>query len=92
MLKERIYHIAYEVCKYMREREQPNQFADYEFCMYVSELAEAIEYAIANNDGKFLEQYYEVLNEELENLVGMKDCFKKEVKDLISLLDEWKFC
>ena len=90
MVKERMYFIAYEICKYMKEREMQNQFEDYEFCMYVAELAQAIEYAIENNDGKFLEQYYEVLNDELDNLVGMEEHFKKEVKYLIELLDEWK--
>ena len=89
MLKERMYYIAYEVCDYMRKREMQNQFEDYEFCMYVSELAQAIEYATENNDGKFLEQYYETLNDELKNLDGI-ECWTKEVEELISLLDEWK--
>lgn len=89
MTKERIYYIAYEVCNYMRNREAQNQFQDYEFCMYVSELAQEIEYAIENQNGKSLEQYYEVLNDELDNLVGMED-YIKEVKKLIELLDEWK--
>lgn len=90
MLRERMYYIAYEVCDYLRKREMQNQFENYEFCMYVSELAQAIEYAIENQDGKFLEQYYEVLNDELDNLVGMEDCFAKEVEELIDLLNEWK--
>lgn len=90
MTKERMYYIAYEVCDYMRKREMQNQFEDYEFCMYVAELAQAIEYAVENQDEKFLEQYYEVLNDELENLIGMEDYFTKEVKELIDLLDEWK--
>lgn len=89
MLKERMYYIAYEVCDYMRKREKQNQFEDYEFCMYVSELAQAIEYAVENQDGKFLEQYYEVLNDELENLNGVKE-WTKEVEELVGLLDEWK--
>lgn len=89
MLKERMYYIAYEICDYMRKREMQNQFENYEFCMYVSELAQAIEYAIENQDGKFLEQYYEVLNDELDNLCGVEDWIK-EVKELINLLDEWK--
>lgn len=89
MLKERMYFIAYEICNYMRKREMQKQFEDYEFCMYVSELAQAIEYAVENNDGKFLEQYYEVLNDELENLCGVEDWIK-EVEELIKLLDEWK--
>lgn len=90
MTKERMYYIAYEVCDYMRKREMQNQFEDYESCMYVAELAQAIEYAVENQDEKFLEQYYEVLNDELENLIGMEDYFTKEVKELIDLLDEWK--
>lgn len=89
MTNERTYYIAYEICNYLRNRESRNQFADYEFCMYVSELAQAIEYAMETQDGKFLEQYYEVLNDELDNLIGMEDYIKK-VKDLIDLLDEWK--
>lgn len=90
MTKERMYYIAYEICNYLRKREMQNQFENYEFCMYVAELAQAIEYAVENQDGKFLEQYYEVLNDELDNLVGMENCFKEEVKELIKLLDEWK--
>ena len=89
MTKERMYFIAYEVCDYMRKREMENQYTDYEFCMYVSELAQAIEYAVENQDGKFLEQYYEVLNDELENLCGVEDWIK-EVEELIELLDEWE--
>ena len=89
MTKERMYYIAYEICNYMRNREMQNQFQDYEFCMYVSELAEAIGYAVENQDGKILEQYYEVLNDELDNLIGMED-YIKEVEELIDLLNEWK--
>ena len=87
MTKERTYYIAYEVCNYMRNREMQNQFQDYEFCMYVGELAQAIEYAVENQDGKYLEQYYEVLNDELDNLVGIED-YMEEAKNLIALLDE----
>lgn len=89
MLKERMYFIAYEICNYMRKREMQTQFEDYEFCMYINELTQAIEYAVENQDGKFLEQYYEVLNDELENLDGNEDWIE-EVKELIDLLDEWK--
>ena len=89
MLKERMYFIAYEVCDYMRKREMMNQYTDYEFCMYVAELAQAIECAVDNQDGEILEQYYEVLNDELENLCGVEDWIK-EVEELIKLLDEWK--
>lgn len=89
MTKERAYYIAYEICDYMRNREMQNQFQDYEFCMYVSELAQAIEYAVENQNGKILEQYYEVLNDELDNLDGMED-YIAEVTMLIELLDEWK--
>lgn len=89
MTKERAYYIAYEICNYMRNREMQNQFQDYEFCMYVSELAQAIEYAVENQNGKILEQYYEVLNDELDNLNGMED-YITEVTMLIELLDEWK--
>lgn len=91
MTKERTYYIAYKVCDYMRKQEMQNQFRDYEFCMYVAELAQAIEYAAKSGDGKILEQYYEVLNDELENLVGMEDYFKTDVIELIELLNEWKF-
>lgn len=89
MIKERMYYIAYEICNYMRNREMQNQIQDYEFCMYVSELAEAIGYAVENQDGKILEQYYEVLNDELDNLIGTED-YIKEVEELIDLLNEWK--
>ena len=89
MTKERMYYIAYEICNYMRNREMQNQFQDYEFCMYVSELASDIEYAVENQDGRFLEQYYEVLNDELDNFIGMED-YIKEVEELIDLLNEWK--
>ena len=89
MTKERMYYVAYEICNYMRNREMQNQFQDYEFCMYVSELAEAIGYAVENQDGKILEQYYEVLNDELDNLIGTED-YIKEVEELIDLLNEWK--
>lgn len=89
MSKERMYFIAYEVCNYMRKREMQNQYTNYEFCIYVSELAQAIEYAVVNQDGKFLDQYYDVLNDELENLCGVED-WTKEVEELIGLLDEWK--
>lgn len=89
MLKERIYYIAYEICDYMRKREMENQYTEYEFCMYVSELAQAIEYAVENQDGKFLEQYYDVLNDELENFDGVKE-WTEEVEELIELLNEWK--
>lgn len=89
MTKERTYYIAYEVCNYMRNREMQKQFRDYEFCMYVGELAQAIEYAVENQDGKYLEQYYEVLNDELDNLNGIED-YITEVTMLIELLDEWK--
>lgn len=92
MTKERIYYIAYEICKYIRERETQNQFKDYEFCMYVSVLAQEIEHAIDTEDYSGLEQYYEVLNEELDNLVNVVDLedYAEEVKELISLLDECK--
>ena len=88
MTKERMYYIAYEICDYLRKREMQNQFENYEFCMYVAELAQAIEYAVENQDGKFLEQYYEVLNDELDNLVGMEDCFKKEVELIAKNFDK----
>lgn len=89
MTKERMFYIAYRICDYMRNREMQNQFEDYEFCMYVSDLAKEIEYAnyTMNSDG--LEPYYKALNEELENLDGMDD-YIEEVKGLIDLLNEWK--
>lgn len=59
------------------------------YIAYVSELAQAIEFAVENQNGKFLEQYYEVLNDELDNLNGMED-YITEVTMLIELLDEWK--
>lgn len=88
MTKERMFYIAYKICDYMRNREMQNQFEDYEFCMYVSDLAKDIECAIDTNDGNVLKQYYEALNDELENLCGMEE-YVEEVKELIELLDEW---
>lgn len=89
MTKERIFYIAYKICDYMRNREMQNQFEDYEFCMYVSDLAKEIEYSdyTTNYDG--LEQYYNALYDELEDLHGMGE-YTDEVKELIALLDECK--
>ena len=87
MKRERAYYIAYEICKYFRNREIPNQYKDYEFCMYVADLARKIEYAYYTKNRKVLEQYYNVLNEELENVSGE---YKEDVRYLIKLLNECK--
>lgn len=57
--------------------------------MYVSDMVDNIECAIKNNDGSVLKPYYEALNDELDN-VCWNDELTNEVKELISLLDEWK--
>ena len=64
MTKERMFYIAYQICNYMKNREMQNQFEDYEFCMYVAEMANDIEYAIDNSNGSVLKPYYDVLAEE----------------------------
>lgn len=89
MTKERMFYIAYRICDYIRNREMQNQFEDYEFCMYVSDLAKEIEYAnyTCNYDG--LNPYYKALYDELEDLNGM-ETYIDEVKELIALLNECK--
>ena len=89
MTRERMYYIAYRICDYMRNREMQNQFENYEICMYVSDLANEIEYAIKTNNDDGLKQYYELLNDELCNLYGMEN-YTVEVRELINLLDEWR--
>lgn len=95
MTRERVFYIAHRICNYMRNRESPYMFQDYEFCMYVADLASEIEYAIDKNDGSGLQQYYNMLHDELENFYSVEYhddllCYIEEVKELISLLDEWK--
>lgn len=89
MTKEKMFYISYRICDYIRNREMQNQFEDYEFCMYVSDLAKEIEYAnyICNYDG--LNPYYKALYNELEDLNGM-ETYIDEVKELIALLNECK--
>ena len=89
MTNERIFYIAYDICNYMRNREMQNQFEDYEFCIYVTDMADNIRYAIEHNDSSVLKQYYETLNDELNNVCWM-DKYADEVKRLICLLDECK--
>lgn len=88
MAKERIFYIAYRICTYLNYREQKS-FEVHEFCMYVSELAEEIEHALNTGDCSGLEQYYQTLKDEIENLCNNKDWIL-EVKELIELLDECK--
>lgn len=80
MTKERRYYIAYEICSYIKDCDTLNQFKDYEFCMYVANMANNIKYAIKNNDSSVLKPYYEAL----------KYKHTKRTKELIELLDEWK--
>ena len=92
MTKEKMYYIAYRVCDFVRSREMQNQFEDYEFCMYVSEMVEIIDYAIESKNYDILNPYYNVLNEELEELDGLPDLYEycEGIKELIDLLDECK--
>lgn len=89
MTRERIFYIAYRICTYMRNREMQNQFAEWEFSMYISDMANDIEDAIENNDTDRLSNYYEALYDELENLCELEN-YVEEVKELIALLDECK--
>ena len=94
MEKERRYYIAYEICKFLNNREPSNRkFKDYEVAMYTAELAECIQIAEENQDGEILKQYYDVLYSELKELNEYGNRFneyKVIVKNLIHLLDEWK--
>ena len=87
MTRERIFYIAYRICTYMRSREMQNQFAEYEFCMYISDMANDIEYAIKHNDSNRLNNYYEALYDELDNVRGLEN-YVIVVEELIDLLDE----
>ena len=89
MTKERMFYIAYEICTYLNNRDMQKQFEPYEVCMYVAELVGEIECAIQNNNGSGLEQYYNTLKDEIENLCDNADWIA-EVERLIKLLDEWK--
>ena len=88
MSKERIFYISYEICNYLNNRDINKRFEPYELCMYVSDLAKEIEYAIDTENYNGLEQYYDVLNDELKNIAGTLDVVT--VGWLISLLDECK--
>lgn len=96
MNRDRRFYIAYSVCKFLSMLEPRNrQFKGYEFVMHTAELAECIELAEEKQDGEILKQYYDVLNNELQELVrifGEDDNYSDitKVKHLISLLDEWK--
>lgn len=89
MTRERIFYIAYRICTYMRNREMQNQFEEYEFCMYISDMANDIENVINNNDCNRLNNYYEALYDELENICNLEN-YVVEVEELITLLDECK--
>lgn len=89
MTRERIFYIAYRICTYMRNREMQNQFEEYEFCMHISDMANDIENAINNNDCNRLNNYYEALYDELENICNLEN-YVVEVEELIALLDECK--
>lgn len=88
MTTERRFYISFAICDYMNKRESPaQQFAPYEVAMYAALLADSIKAAIENQDGAPLEEYYDALNDELENVPNE---YKEEVKNLISLLDSWR--
>lgn len=92
MTKERMFYIAYRICDYVRSTNMQNQFEDYEFCMYVSNVANDIKHAIKYNDISAIQPYYEMLNEEIDCLTGaggLED-FIAELKELIELLNECK--
>lgn len=89
MTKERMFYIAYRICNYMKNREMQNQFEEYEFCIYVSDMVNDIDYAIKSGEYDVLYPYYEALNDELDN-VCWNDEYATEVKELICLLDECK--
>lgn len=89
MTKERMFYIAYRICDYMRNSEMQNQFEEYEFCMYVSDIANDIDYAIKSGEYDVLKPYYEALNYELNNVCWNEECVV-EVKEMIELLDECK--
>lgn len=90
MTKERIFYIAYRICDYVRSTNMQNQFEDYEFCMYVSNVANDIKHTIKYNDVSAIQPYYEMLNDEINNLTGVSSLedFIVELKELIVLLDE----
>ena len=90
MTKERMFYIAYRICDYVRSTNMQNQFEDYEFCMYVSNVANDIKHAIKYNDVSAIQPYYEMLNDEINNLTGVSSLedFIVELKELIGLLDE----
>lgn len=89
MTKERMFYIAYRICDYMRNREMQNQFEEHEFCMYVSDMVNDIDYAIKSGECDVLHPYYEALNYELNNVCWNNE-YVEEVKELIDLLDECK--
>lgn len=89
MTRERIFYIAYRICDYIKNREMQNQFENYELCMYVSDMANDIEYAINNNDKDRLNIYYEILHDELNNLCEIEN-YTIIIEELIVLLDECK--
>lgn len=93
MTKEKIFYIAYRICNYLKNLNMQNQYEDYEFCMYVSDVANDIESAITNNNKGYISQYYDVLYEEYENLYNIEYSddligYIDEVKELIALLNE----
>ena len=89
MTRERIFYIAYRICDYMKNREMQNQFENYELCMYTSDIANDIEYAINNNDKDKLNVYYEILYDELNNLCEIEN-YTTIIEELIDLLNECK--
>jgi hypothetical protein len=94
MEKERRFYIAYRICRFLNNREPSSRkFKDYEIAMYTAELAECIQIAEEKQDGEILKQYYDVLNEELQEHIlyyGKEHEWTIKVETLIGLLDEWK--
>lgn len=92
MTKERMFYIAYRICDYVRSTNMQHKFEEYEFCMYVSNVANDIKYAIKYNEINAIQPYYDMLDGEVTNLLGNSglENYVMELKELIVLLDECK--
>lgn len=90
MKKEKQFYIAFEICKFLNEREPVHRrFKDWELAMYSYELFECINIAIEQQDKDILKQYYDVLENELEEMKLLNNNEEtKKVKRYIKLLDK----
>lgn len=89
MTRERAFYIVYRIGKYMNEREMQKQFELYEVCMYISDLANDILKANETGYRDFLDNYYNALKNEMENVKNNSEIVN-EIEELFDLLDEWK--